>query len=89
MISLPLAVAISLAAALIGGAVAWGALSSTVKQLQELVAKVESKVDGLSRLEVGLTRLETTLEHGKERVIALEQWRAQFSANTGQHKVVT
>lgn len=87
MIPIPWSIALSLAGALVGGAVAWGAMHATVKQLKELLVKVEAKVDGLTRLELKLNTVETILEQGKERVVALEHWRATFP--TGSHKVVT
>lgn len=88
MIELPYAVIIALASALVGGAVAWGALRSTVSTLRELVTEVKVKVEALARLEVTLTRADTTLSHHGERLSALERWRDGRAGATGQHEPV-
>lgn len=89
MIALPYAVILALASALIGGAVSWGALRSTVATLRELVGKVEIKVDSLAKLELTLTRVDTELAHHKSLLEALQRWREsmQHTTITGQHNV--
>lgn len=87
MIELPYAIALSLAGALLGGAVSWGALRSTVTTLRELVEKVETKVEALSKLELTITRVDAEVSHHKALLEALGRWRDTLSANlhTGRH----
>lgn len=84
MIELPYAIVIALASALVGGAVAWGTLHSTVSTLRELVAKVELKVDGLAKLELTITRVDAELSHHKALLDALGRWRDSLNV-TGRH----
>lgn len=75
MVSLPWAIVIALATALVSGAVAWGAMGARIAQLKELVEKVEARLAHIDQLRVDVTRVQSELASGKERVIALEHWR--------------
>ena len=86
MISLPWALVIALATALVSGAVAWGAMGARIAQLKELVEEVKERLALIDTLRVDVKGLETELRAGNERVIALEHWRNAQQNNTGPHQ---
>jgi outer membrane murein-binding lipoprotein Lpp len=62
VVSLPLSIALTLAGVVAGGAIAWGVISATVRQLQQTVRELRVSVETLSKTCADLATRVTVME---------------------------